>query len=283
VTSRLLAALSRSIDRDRIKVSRTGAFAVVVVENPAGVAAPDAEQALATKRDPVLRGTLLFLRREGVWRTDARPVTDRRQGDRLRYLGPPQLRLTSVAPADRPPADVAEPSLLALHVVGEPVPTSAGWLLRVRTGHGASVGASSYGEVEQRSKTRTATADERLLSAADLALRDTDVVILQAPPDEVAARSLGTQREGTHALARDCIAAGAKAVLVLPSLVDADAARVGGLLAAWADGPRRMRLRRPADVLRLHVRLLEFVDGASKYVVGDDPVADVVTFVRMYG
>jgi hypothetical protein len=69
-------------------------------------------------------------------------------------------------------------------------------------------------------------AGEELLILDDLAAHGTALVVLQAEPVDRGPQPLGRQSEGTCALAAELTASGAGAVLVVPPLPDALAAKV---------------------------------------------------------
>ena len=158
-----------------------------------------------------------------------------------------------------------------VYLLGTPVPTAAGWRMRVAT---AETGSASI-------TTRAAQAGEELLGPDDLPAAQTALMVLQAEPIDGPPRPLEDQRQGMCALAGELRAAGAGAVLVVPPLPDMLAGRT------VADVSRAMLRERihPARVLDLVDHLRNLIRASSETVdmpsSRDIPVAwlDLLMFV----
>jgi hypothetical protein len=107
--------------------------------------------------------------------------------------------------------------LSVLHLVGTPVPTAAGWRIRV---------AGAMSQPEAIKQTRGTLEGEQLLGPDELPAAQTALAVLQAEPVDGPSRPLGDLREGMCALASELRTAGAGAVLVVPPLPDSLASRV---------------------------------------------------------
>ena len=131
------------------------------------------------------------------------------RGDQIgaEYRGPPSLRSFD----SRMATDSGGRWRAILHLVGSPVPTAAGWRLRVVIGSSSS----SEGYVKA---SRSTYRGEELLSPDNLAVDRTALVALQAEPVDQLPQPLGEQFEGMYAFAAELRDAGAGAVLVVPPL-----------------------------------------------------------------
>jgi hypothetical protein len=180
------------------------------------------------------------------------------------YHGPKHL-----APdRERPPEVRQEPALRMLHVVGTPVPTSAGWRLRV---------AETRAQVSTASRRKAA--GEELLSMARFPLNRTALAVLQADPVDGPPEPLADQRSGFMGCARDLLDGGVGAVLVIPPLPD----DVGGevIRTAWHMAANRRRPRSPTDLLRLLAHVKRLVAASEAQVSSSErAVSDVVLFLR---
>ncbi|WP_238012357.1 ATP-binding protein [Dactylosporangium sp. AC04546] len=136
-----------------------------------------------------------------------------------------------------------------LHLVGEPALTKGGARMRIRAGDGHDSGYTSRGLTE----------GEYFVGVDDLDVRDTALVVLQAEPADRAAEPLGELRVPTFELARELLAGGAAAVLVVPPLPD-DAAAEAVRLVDRAAEESLTSPRGPAELLPL-VRELRRLAG----------------------
>lgn len=259
------------IVRKRVRAPWFRALTLVELDVASDVEELGWEQQLVAGLGPRLRRSLMFFRRSEVWlpsaenwRSLARPSS---------YFGPRHL-LNPDAGWDPLPALPGTRQRLVLHVIGTPLPTTAGWRLRVRFGSRSATTESSY--LAQQSDLRAVGASEVVLSVTDLDLHDTDVVVLQPEPDERVARALGSQRKGMLELAQDLISAGASAVIVLPVLTDGFTRAASQVVTDWAGRIPAGRINGPLVALALHKVLLRVVTDASMDAVTDgaeDPVA----------
>jgi hypothetical protein len=117
----------------------------------------------------------------------------------------------------RHPESPSQEVLAVLHLVGTPVPTAAGWRIRV-------AGAGPHPEAMKQ--TRGTLEGEQLLGPDELRAERTALAVLQAEPVDGPPRPLGDLRQGMCALASELRAAGAGAVLVVPPLPDSLSSRV---------------------------------------------------------
>jgi hypothetical protein len=151
------------------------------------------------------------------------------------------LRLLRIS--DAPRSESPSPDVHAvLHLVGTPVPTAAGWRIRV---------AGAAAQPEAMKQSRGTLEGEQLLGPDELPAARTALAVLQAEPADGPPRPLGDLREGMCALANELRTAGAGAVLVVPPLPDSLASRVVAEIS-------RIMIR---DRNRMHpTRVLELVD-----------------------
>ena len=153
------------------------------------------------------------------------------ENKRMTYAGPLALSndLTTV---ELPSALDEPPPRRILHIVGTPVTTTAGWLLRVQ-GAGSASASSSGGSSSGGWSTRL-QGGEGLFDVGDLAAANTTLVVLQADPTDRGAIPLGRDRAGFVALAHAIAAINHRAVLVVPPLDFKAAARAVDLVTGWA-------------------------------------------------
>lgn len=107
-----------------------------------------------------------------------------------------------------------------IHVLGTPLPTSAGWQIRVRDTTG----------VDARRSSRGAGHREELVDPQELASDPLALLVLQAEPVDGPPQPLGSERVGFVAAATAAMDSGADAVLVVPPLPDALAEEAVGLV-----------------------------------------------------
>jgi hypothetical protein len=156
------------------------------------------------------------------------------------------------------------------HYVGTPVPTIAGWRLRV----GGALGEAS--QVVTRSK----GAGEDLIGADELAVAPTGVLVLQAEPVDGPPEPLGRLREGMASLARLIILQGAAGgVLLVPPLPDLLAAKV--IDSVWRFADTSPEDYHPVLLLDLLDDVQVTVASAEPPVsaMGDRPSLDVCLFL----
>jgi hypothetical protein len=228
------------------------------------------EQWLGRGAAPGREPSLLWFRR-----VPGRPPRLSRRGWRLAgaiYRGPRDL-----APAgQRAAAGPGEPGLRILHLVGTPVPTRAGWRLRVADAGGESARTPSRGSAE----------GEDLLSAEQFPLRRTVLGVLQADPVDGPPQPLAELRSGFAACAQDLLDGGAGAVLVIPPLPDAVGRAV--IQRVWRAVAGRRRAPSPAALLVTLARVRAMVAAAERVPDTDDdlpgrpdrPALDVLLFLR---
>jgi len=143
----------------------------------------------------------------------------------------PGAALTRGLPDPEPVTRVSEPGLRILHLVGTPVQTAAGWRLRV---------GGALSEATQVVTPRTISGEE-LLSADRLPLRQTALVVVQAEPVDGPPQPLADLRAGLVGFGMSTVGStGADALLIIPPLPDALAARTTELI--WS----RMAARKQA-------------------------------------
>lgn len=161
------------------------------------------------------------------------------------------------------------PSLRLLHIVGTPVPTKAGWRLRVAVAGNA------------RSESRGAESGEALLRLDDFPTARTTLAILQADPVDGPPQMLDALRPGLMGSAQELVDGGANAVLVIPPLPDKVALDVAEMLRKTI--VQRRRPPSPAILLRTQARVKELVAAALPPDADPGPVLDVVLFLRAAG
>jgi hypothetical protein len=161
----------------------------------------------------------------------------------IQFHGPRNLAAELVIRA--PEKQTSSNVFAVVHLFGTPVPTVAGWRMRVAT-------------AETQSGPLTTRAE--LLGPDDLPAARTALVVLQAEPIDGPPRPLEDQRQGMCALARELRAAGAGSVLVVPPLPDMLAGR------AVAEVSRAMIRERvhPARVLDLVNHLRSLIRASSE-------------------
>jgi hypothetical protein len=202
---------------------------------------------------------LCYRRTDGLaWTPSAREWRAARSGQ----YGTQLPDITLYAPNSSPA------SFQLLYIVGTPVPTSAGWRLRVAVPVGASETAS-----------RGAEAGEELLSVTNFPLSRMGLAVLQAEPVDGPPRTLAGLRSGFMGCARDIMEGGANAVMIVPPLPDGVAREVQAYLSARAPGRRRPLS--PTDVLRLLAHVKQLVARTSPAgSTSQFPVLDVMLFLR---
>ncbi|WP_214107918.1 helix-turn-helix domain-containing protein [Acrocarpospora catenulata] len=169
------------------------------------------------------------LRRMPLWfRLLGRPVeggwyAGRDAQGQYQYIGPPHLYASTTTPRkDKGPG--------MTHIVGSPVPTGSEWRMGI------------YDDDPQYTESGTSRRDRRLISARDLKPGELALIVLQANPVDGPPRPLGDQRYGFVAFARQLIAEGARAVLIIPPLPDDVARLARDLCRTYASGgPRPAR------------------------------------------
>lgn len=156
-----------------------------------------------------------------------------------------------------------------VHIVGTPVPTAAGWRLRVD-------GADSRREaVSSPASTRR----KGLVAPTDLVTDGTGVVVLQASPIPVGATPFAADRDGWLAFAADVLGAGAASVITVPPLGGVEAERAVDITTRWALKARDDL--QPANVVRLLKDLSRLVADVSERGPRPWPRDDVVGFIRL--
>jgi hypothetical protein len=181
-----------------------------------------------------------------------------------RHLAPTRLRHVGGW------ASVEPPEYRVIYIVCAPVPTSAGWRLRV---------SDDIGESASSGSSRSRNAGEELLSVDQLPLRRTDVAVLQADPVDGQPQSLGDQRAGFMGSAQDLLAAGAGAVLVIPPLPDQVCAEA--VRTIWRRVAERRTPVSAMSLLRTAARLKRLIAEASPEPDGSESaVLDVLLFLR---
>lgn len=158
-------------------------------------------------------------------------------------------------------------SFRLLHIVGTPVPTSAGWRLRVVSSSSASQSAS-----------RGAEAGEELLSLTAFSMREMGLAVLQAEPVDGPPQTLADQRAGFMGCAQEMMDRGANAVLIVPPLPDEVAGEVLDYLWKRVHGRRPLS---PTGVLRIQADVKQLVAKASPPgSASHHPILDVLLFLR---
>jgi hypothetical protein len=160
-------------------------------------------------------------------------------------------------------------SLRLMHLVGTPVPTGAGWRLRI----------ADAAVVEPWMQSRRLEEGERLVSLDDVPLRRTGLLVLQAEPVDGPPQTLAGLWPGFASYARDAIDGGANAVLVVPPLPDWDAGEVAHVvwtILADSRGPLS-----ETAVLQVAARVKSLVAAACDEGGTDHrPVCDVLLYLR---
>lgn len=157
-----------------------------------------------------------------------------------------------------------------VHVLGTPVPTSAGWQMRVRDTTGTSARQSSRGAGRR----------EELVDLQELARDPLALLVLQAEPVDGPPQPLGSERDGFVAAATAAMDSGADAVLVVPPLPDALAEETISLIwrnvsilpisATWV----------MTRVIRIAVRLKTLIVKAGAGEQNSAACLDVLVFQR---
>jgi hypothetical protein len=202
-----------------------------------------------------------------IWyrRMPGRPVTMSIRGwskARAIFRGPRHL-MPEAQDADEGAA------LRILYLVTTPVPTHAGWRLRVIDDTGRGLGVVSRGK----------HADEALLSIDQFPLKNTAVVVLQADPVDKYPESLRDLRAGVIGCAQDFLAGGASSVLVIPPLPD-DLARKA-VEIVWRAIARKLSPPSPMVLLRTAARLKRLIANAPSHPdETESAVLDVLIFLR---
>jgi hypothetical protein len=180
------------------------------------------------------------------------------------YNGPKHL-----APdGEKPPRHEQEPALRLLYLVATPVPTAAGWRLRVSD-------ARTRASTESRGK----AAGEDLLSIDSFPLSRTALAVLQADPVDGPPRPLADLRPGFAGCVRDLLDGGVGAVLLIPPLPD----RVGQevIHAVWRMVANRRGPLPPTSLIRLLARVKSRVAAAQEETdSGERAALDVLLFLR---
>ncbi|MEZ0074820.1 hypothetical protein [Planotetraspora sp. GP83] len=166
-------------------------------------------------------------------------------------------------------AVLPDPTARLQHVIGAPVATADGWRLRVETEDGPR--ASSVRRAENPGR------EGRLIGSADLGPGEVPLIVLQAEPVDGPPRSLEDQREGFVAFARDLIAEGARAVLIIPPLPDEVAAGAVRLCREHL-GDRR-RQPGPRTCLRVLTPLRHLIAAAEGRHEGERALFDLIMFL----
>ncbi|MBC3191821.1 hypothetical protein H7X46_12180 [Pseudonocardia sp. C8] len=156
------------------------------------------------------------------------------------------------------------------HLIGVPVPTSAGVRFRV------AGGAPAQGEYQRQGR-GTFLGDE-LVGPDDLTLDNTALVVLQAEPVDGPPRRLDEQYEGMVDLAAEFRDAGAGAVLVVPPLPDTVAADVAS--ACWSATVRHGHRTHPVHIVDLALDVRARIAAASNAAGGAPAERDVLLFAN---
>jgi hypothetical protein len=233
------------------------------------------------------KAPMLWVRRAGDW-----PHSGLAGAGRLGYAGPQHLANNRLVIFD-----LDAPSVVmhrAVHVVGTPVQTSAGWRLRVdRPVRSAdrpvrsvdrpvpsSSSSSSSKSAPPPYVSGTVGSREGLVAPSQLASERTGVVVLQASPIDAGAESLDDRRPGWIALAREVISAGAAAAIVVPPLNDEAAAQAVDISTAWA--VESSSSLTPIIVVNFAAELRRLVDSQCRtHAPKVGPQDDLLTFLTL--
>lgn len=137
-----------------------------------------------------------------------------------------------------------------VHVLGTPVPTSAGWQLRVRDTTGQAA----------RHSTRGAEHREELVDLQSLTREPVAFLVLQAEPVDGPPRPLGSERDGFVAAATAATDNGTDTVLVVPPLPDELVAEVVTLVWRYVTAVAPIT---PVRVIRIAASLKKLIAKAG--------------------
>jgi hypothetical protein len=257
------------------------AFIAVTTEDPSCLTLPW-EQWLGRSLPPARRSSLLWYRCVPGRRPELSGKRWRRAG--VIYRGPREL----AAPGQRTQADDNAYGLKLLHLTGTPVPTRGGFRMRIADAPSAAPAVSEFAAESEYAgpSSRGTDSAEDLLNFSRFPLRETALAVLQADPVDDGPQPLADLRAGFAECARDLLAGGVGAVLVIPPLPDELAREVVQAIGkAVAD---RRRAATPMTMLSLLAQLKAMVaDAESAADFGaptpdqpDRPELDVLLFLR---